>query len=123
MDGVTPVENAIDVFLHGNQHLSKIMIFENEGHTVSCSGSPCLDTLIKEFYLVPMSLDVLPSDECLRILNTGTLNWEGFYRDLWTGWDWLWCLLFWLLIVLLILLVVLLVWRRFKRGGGSGSSA
>lgn len=115
LDGVTPVDNATDVYQKSNSKLTKMVVFENEGHTVSCSGNPCLETIIKEFYDVPMPLDTLPSAECMRQHNMTTLNWEGWEYNLWNGWDWLFWLLFWLLILVLILLLILFIYRRLRR--------
>lgn len=119
LDGVTPVDNATDVYQKSNTKLSKMVIFENEGHTVSCSGTPCLDTLIKEFYDVPMPIDTVPSEECIRNINMGTLNFEGWEYNLWNGWDWLLWLLFWLLILILILLLVFFLWRRYRKNSNA----
>lgn len=114
LDGVTPIDNATDVYLHGNTNLSKIHIFENDGHTVTGNGSPCIETIIKEFFNVPMPVEVLPADECMRQINAGTLNWEGGEEELWNGHDLLVQLLFWLVCLGLVMLLVWFIVKKFK---------
>lgn len=122
LDGMVPMDNAKDVFLHGNTNLSKIVIFDNEGHSISGSQNPCVQTCIREFFNVPQSTDILSADECVRHQNSLTLPWttDGV-RKLWDSWDWIWCWILWVVLALTLIFIVLffLFRRRSRRSQSS----